>query len=343
MEKFIVLSCVASSVHCFVNLDCVKLDARNIYEGSDSMTKNQIDYWNLVENQRHNAAVEAFNQGTLSESKRSNLAKEAETNRSNVSKETETRRSNMMKELLTQSEQAETHRSNVAKETETRRSNLANEEIRSEANVINREHYERMDEETARSNRRNEQIRAADVGVKYLGNEYSKQYNLGNLSLNQESLAESKRQNRVRELYNQQTLAETTRSALASEQIGRSQAAAANTNAFANVRNSEANLINAATNQQNASTRQNELEQRTREYQLDVDKWNEAGRSESQSKAALSDAQAERAWNQTDIDVYNAETNRMRLDLDTRVNTSNVINNWVRSWTGLLRPIGGKR
>lgn len=69
------------------------------------MTHNQIDYWNLKENQAHNRATER-----------------------------ETYRSNKAKEHLSMSEQRETHRANVAREgfnlsslAETSRHNLANE------------------------------------------------------------------------------------------------------------------------------------------------------------------------------------------------------------------------
>lgn len=69
------------------------------------MTRNQIEYRSLLEQQR------------------ANLAKEGETHRSNVANETETHRSNLAKER-------ETNRSNVAKETETKRTNVANESLR---------------------------------------------------------------------------------------------------------------------------------------------------------------------------------------------------------------------
>jgi hypothetical protein len=44
------------------------------------MTQNQIAYWSLQENQRHNRAAE-------DETSRSNRAKETETNRANLAKE----------------------------------------------------------------------------------------------------------------------------------------------------------------------------------------------------------------------------------------------------------------
>lgn len=65
------------------------------------MTANQIAYWNLQETKRSNQVKEGISQGTLDETKRSNVARETETNRSNVARETETARSNKAKEALT--------------------------------------------------------------------------------------------------------------------------------------------------------------------------------------------------------------------------------------------------
>lgn len=73
------------------------------------MTKNQIDFARLQEDKRANRAKELQNEASLTETARSNLAKESETHRSNLVSEFETNRSNKARE-------AESHRSNVANE-----------------------------------------------------------------------------------------------------------------------------------------------------------------------------------------------------------------------------------
>lgn len=86
------------------------------------------------------ATVNAINYLKFKEDQRSNLAKEAETNRANLANEslgrdtlTETKRSNLAKEFETNrsnlAKEGETHRANVAKEIETNRHNTATETI----------------------------------------------------------------------------------------------------------------------------------------------------------------------------------------------------------------------
>lgn len=91
------------------------------------MTANQIAYWRLQEDKRHNLAQEGISGDTLSETKRSNIAKEAETNRSNLAKEMELNRANVTNEMLKAESQAENKRSNLAKERETQRHNIVAE------------------------------------------------------------------------------------------------------------------------------------------------------------------------------------------------------------------------
>lgn len=102
------------------------------------MTKNQIEYWRNVENQRNNLAVEK-------ETQRANFAKENEINRANLASEHETNRHNTaMERIGLQTNQikaqqvsneysvanrqiAETTRANIARETEntkTREENI---------------------------------------------------------------------------------------------------------------------------------------------------------------------------------------------------------------------------
>lgn len=93
------------------------------------MTRNQLLYWQNVENERSHRAQEA-------ETNRSNLAREAETHRSNLANEAETNRHNLATELLTKSQYDEVARHNAAVEAETFRNNYANEQIKEEQNAI---------------------------------------------------------------------------------------------------------------------------------------------------------------------------------------------------------------
>lgn len=76
------------------------------------MTKNQIDYWTLQENKRHNVSTEE-------ETKRSNQAKEAENFRSNTARETETNRHNVATEQVDIGRLNETVRHNKISESQT--------------------------------------------------------------------------------------------------------------------------------------------------------------------------------------------------------------------------------
>lgn len=162
------------------------------------MTRNQIEYWKLKEQQRSNKASQAeqsrSNKAQEQETVRSNRARESETHRSNLINEShqsnvlgetirankareshnvatlqETKRSNVAREAETRrsnlANERETNRSNVARETETMRSNLANESISRDRNTINREHYERMDSETNRHNLVTEGIQTESLGI----------------------------------------------------------------------------------------------------------------------------------------------------------------------------------
>lgn len=143
------------------------------------MTKNQIDYWSLQENKRHNLEQEALGRGTLDESKRHNLQTEGqavnelterhrhnlvgesvdignlqESQRHNRSVEQETNRHNVTVEN-------ETHRSNVANETETNRHNVATEHETNRHNVVTEGiDLSRLDEQT----RHNKASESLDLG-----------------------------------------------------------------------------------------------------------------------------------------------------------------------------------
>lgn len=75
------------------------------------MTHNQIEYWNLQENKRHN------------------LASEGETNRHNVSTESETYRHNVQSEATEIGKLNESVRHNMATEYETNRHNVSSENL----------------------------------------------------------------------------------------------------------------------------------------------------------------------------------------------------------------------
>lgn len=148
------------------------------------MTRNQIEYLKLQEEQRANKAKER-------ENNRSNVAREVETNRSNLenekvnlinsttragelaetvrsnkAREYETHRSNVAGEAIKIAANEETKRSNLAREFETHRSNVANEAINQDRNDLTREHYERSDTEMERSNRAREALSAEQNAIK---------------------------------------------------------------------------------------------------------------------------------------------------------------------------------
>lgn len=102
------------------------------------MTSNQINYWNYVENSRHNQAVET------------------ETHRSNVTNE------------------RETYRSNRARETETERHNRADEQIRFEANQITSDYNNGYLSEMRRHNQASEENERAKVGAQYYASDTSR-------------------------------------------------------------------------------------------------------------------------------------------------------------------------
>lgn len=152
------------------------------------MTTNQIQYWNLQEQKRHNLATESQTDRNLTENERShraneslvlmqnlesarhNLAGELETNRHNVAYEQETQRHNVAVEDFNNRSLIEVNRHNIATEgienarvslgyaqlAETTRHNKASENIAIQQNV-----------ETHRSNVANEQIRSQSNQVSF--------------------------------------------------------------------------------------------------------------------------------------------------------------------------------
>lgn len=93
------------------------------------MTTNQIEFAKHVEQSRHNREMESQGRDTITETKRSNVARETETNRSNVANESIKRDTNTINMLHFERMDAETERSNRAREAETARANRARESI----------------------------------------------------------------------------------------------------------------------------------------------------------------------------------------------------------------------
>lgn len=93
------------------------------------MTTNQINYWNLQENKRHNVVTEG-------ETNRHNVATETETNRHNLATEAvdlgklnESIRHNQRTEQISAATLAETNRHNVVSEGEANRHNVQTERL----------------------------------------------------------------------------------------------------------------------------------------------------------------------------------------------------------------------
>lgn len=142
------------------------------------MTSNNLRYAQLLEDRRHNLAMEANASDVATESRRHNIATEGqqsaeltETRRYNSGRLAqsanelfETSRSNMARET-------ETNRSNVARETETERSNLAREEETQRRNTIELaqtgSHNREMEREAKRSHMADEKIKQSQVNANW--------------------------------------------------------------------------------------------------------------------------------------------------------------------------------
>lgn len=147
------------------------------------MTKNQIDYWNYVENSRHNLAMERNEARKQDEVNRSNMAQEAIAQQGNAIK----RQQNIINQSHYERLDAESQRANLARERETNRANVAYETETNRHNVVN-ELYQGSSLANAR------EIASISAGVGYA------------------NVAETQRANMVRE-------AETNRSNLVYESI----------------------------------------------------------------------------------------------------------------------------
>lgn len=170
------------------------------------MTRNQIDYWNYVENSRHNQEVER-------ETKRSNKA-----------------------------QLQEQRRANEAREYENERTNRANEAIRREANVINRgatAEIARHNYEQEAATVRSQDIERQRVALGYAQSAVSEriatiQAGVGyaNVGATYASISEQQRANMARE-------AENTRHNLETEGVSWAQSDVAGSNAVANLLNAQ--------------------------------------------------------------------------------------------------------
>lgn len=207
------------------------MTANNIQKGG-SMTKNQIDYWNLVETERANKAREnenyrsnrakeelqrqqnsntlAIGMGNLGELNRSNLARELENNRSNMTREQIAQYEAALKalELPVKQQQADASmmqaRVALGNLAEVQRSNRANEAIKwSNLDEVIRDNTVNQ-EERERSNRRNEEIQnfkvVSDRGQSYDRNTIATAQQTESARHNQAMENETKRNN----LINQQ-------------------------------------------------------------------------------------------------------------------------------------------
>jgi inorganic pyrophosphatase/exopolyphosphatase len=141
------------------------------------MTRNQLEYWNLQETKRHNAATEG-------ETGRHNVAEEGETKRHNVMSESEMQRHNMRTEMQTDTNLLETQRHNIATEgytkqsvAETQRANRASESIRREQNRLESQKLGLTQSQIAESIR----------------------HNIASEGISLSSLAETQRSNKARE------------------------------------------------------------------------------------------------------------------------------------------------
>lgn len=200
----------------------------NIQKGG-TMTRNQIEYWRLVENKRSNLANEA-------ENKRANLARELETNRSNLAREAESHRANVAIEQITSLRDLRSYLTNMLGIQETIRANKARESISTRQAV-----------ETERSNRERERQQLLSFNL-----------DRSKLSVQQDSLNESIRANKARE-------AETTRSNQAREYLSAKQLFEANRSNLANESiKTQTNLMNFAYHQQQLDLQRHELEERKR-------------------------------------------------------------------------------
>lgn len=133
------------------------------------MTSNQIAYWQLQENVRHNIsqesetsranrAKEAYDLSALSETTRHNVASESEASRHNIATEAETKRTNKATEKETQRHNKVLEQTDLSKLNETQRHNKATEKQQASELAETVRSNKTREKETERSNKANEAI-----------------------------------------------------------------------------------------------------------------------------------------------------------------------------------------
>lgn len=225
------------SYHTFLSHKWLKLkdSVMKTFREEVIMTNNQIRYFQLQEDTRHNLATESeqkrYNTESLYELNRSNVARERETARSNRARERETNRSNLANEQL----------KNVGNQIqfysarEQGRHNLASEmlqayghqtdRMRVDASYAQMASNERVASISAAANRYATDVNAA-TQQKYL-----EEQTRSNLAREEETTRANMAREKETTRSNQARERETKRSNVASESTKRAQANAATRNA----------------------------------------------------------------------------------------------------------------
>lgn len=190
---------------------------KHLFERSDCVTSNQINYWKHVEQSRSNRANEKetmrSNLAREVENNRHNLVNERETNRSNVAVEKETNRHNLVTERLSrdtlnynkQRDQQqlklnwylanEQNRANVAREAENTRHNQAVESLESQRQSLAR--YQA--ETSVLHQQRQDSTAQYDAITRRLATEESYRHNVAQESNQLLGVKETVRSNKARE------------------------------------------------------------------------------------------------------------------------------------------------
>lgn len=165
-----------------------------------NLATEQLQFVTLGETQRHNQAVEAYNRDSLLEVGRHNQAQEYISLRGQV----ESERSHRASEALTRDTLSETARSNRAREAEASRSNRAQEELTS-----------RQIAESVRTHKANEAIGRSQVQLGYSQLSEQKRHSMQTES---EVHRANVRNEQLTEARNIMTFNEAVRSSVAREQ-----------------------------------------------------------------------------------------------------------------------------
>lgn len=153
------------------------------------MTRNQIDYWNLQENSRHNVVTEK-------ETGRHNLATEQETARSNMAREVETGRHNRATESIDLGKLQEQSRHNRVSEgqEDTRLSIESGKLVETGRHNLETEAQGRVNlglssdtlAELRRHNKATESLTGTDLNIKSMSQQETMRHNLTSESIEQQ-------------------------------------------------------------------------------------------------------------------------------------------------------------